>query len=51
MTSKNITVNVNTELYREIKQIALDDDKSIKEVINNYLAEGVQKHKGQQKLD
>lgn len=50
MTERNVTVSVNTEVYREIKKIALNDEKSIKEVINGFLADGVRKHKGQTKL-
>ena len=50
MTERNVTVSVKTETYREIKKIAFDEDISIKKVINDFLADGVQRHKGQTKL-
>lgn len=50
MTERNITVSVKTDTYKEIKKIALLEETSIKSIINEFLADGVQKHKGQTKL-
>lgn len=50
MTEKNVTVSVKTDTYKEIKKIAFEQETSIKQVINDFLADGVQKHKGQTKL-
>lgn len=50
MTERNVTVSINTDTYKEIKKIALLEETSIKQVINGFLADGVQKHKGQTKL-
>lgn len=51
MTSRNITVNVDTKVYKQIQRKAVEDETSIKELVNKYLADGVQKDKGQTKLD
>lgn len=51
MSERNITVSVKTDTYEDIRKIAFDDKRSIKDVINEYLADGVRKSKGQTKLD
>ena len=51
MTSKNITVNVDTKTYKEIQRKAVEEETSIKKIINKYLADGLKNDKGQTKLD
>lgn len=51
MTFKNVTVGIDETVYNEIKQIALNEKTTAKEIINRYLADGVMKEKGQEKLD
>ena len=50
MTFKNVTVSIDETIYTAIKQIALNEGTTAKEIINRYLADGVQKEKGQTKL-
>lgn len=51
MTERNITVSVKTDTYKDIKRIAFEQETSIKNIINRYLADGVKNDKGQTKLD
>ena len=50
-TYKNVTYTVEESLIKDIKQIALDEDKTQKEIVNNMLKEGVKRKKGQTRLD
>jgi len=51
MGFKNMTVNVDEDIIKDLKQMALDEDTSQKEIINEILREGIQRKKGQSKLD
>lgn len=46
-----MTVNVDEEIIKELKQLALDENTSQKELINEMLREGIQRKRGQTKLD
>lgn len=46
-----MTVNVDEDIIKDLKQMALDEDTSQKEIINEILREGIQRKKGQSKLD
>lgn len=50
MGYKNMTVNVDENIIKELKQLALDEDCSQKELINEMLRDGIQKKRGQTKL-
>lgn len=51
MGFKNITVNLDEEIIKDIKQIAFDEDCSQKKIINEMLRDGIQRKKGQLRLD
>ena len=52
MTSyKNVTYLVEESLIKEIKQIALDEDTTQKEIVNQMLKEGVKRKRSQTRLD
>lgn len=51
MGFRNMTVNVDEEIIKELKQLALDENTSQKELINEMLREGIQRKRGQTKLD
>jgi hypothetical protein len=46
-----MTVNVDEDIIKDLKKMALDEDTSQKEIINEILREGIQRKKGQSKLD
>lgn len=50
-TYKNITYTLEESLIKDIKQIALDEDKTQKEIVNKMLKEGVKRKRGQTRLD
>lgn len=50
MGYKNITVNVDEEIIKDLKQIAFDEDCSQKKLINEMLREGIRRKKGQTSL-
>ena len=45
-----MTVNVEESIIKDLKQMALDEECSQKELINEILREGIQRKKGQTKL-
>lgn len=45
-----MTVNVDEDIIKELKQLALDEDCSQKKLINEMLRDGIQKKRGQTKL-
>lgn len=51
MTSKNITVSVDTKIYKQIQRKAVEEETSIKKIVNKYLADGLKNDNGQTKLD
>lgn len=51
MGFKNITVNVDEEIIKDLKEIALNEECSQKKLINEMLKEGIQRKKGQTSLD
>jgi len=51
MGFKNITVNVDEDIIKDLKQIAFREECSQKELINEMLREGIQRKKGQIRLD
>ena len=51
MGFKNITVNVDEDIIKDLKQIAFDEDCSQKKIINDILRDGIQRKKGQMTLD
>ena len=51
MGFKNMTVSVDEEIIKDLKQIAFDEDCSLKKIINEMLRDGIQKKKGQSRLD
>lgn len=51
MGFKNMTVNVDEEIIKDLKQIAFDEDCSLKKIINEMLRDGIQRKKGQSRLD
>lgn len=51
MGYKNITVNVDEDIIKDLKQLALDEDTSQKKLINEMLREGIQRKRGQSSLD
>lgn len=44
-----MTVNVDEDIIKDLKQIAFDEDCSIKKLVNEMLKEGIQRKKGQKK--
>ena len=48
MGYKNITVNVDEGIIKELKQIALNEECSQKKLINEMLREGIQRKKDKQ---
>lgn len=50
MGYRNITVNVEETIIKDLKQMALDEECSQKKLINEMLREGIDKKKGQTKL-
>ena len=51
MGYKNITVNVEESIIKDLKQMALDEECSQKKLINEMLREGIDKKRGQTSLD
>lgn len=51
MGFKNMTVSVDEDIIEELKYLALEKKTSQKEIINQYLKEGLKREKGQTKLD
>ena len=47
MGFRNITVNVDESIIKELKQMAIDEGCSQKKLINNMLREGIDRKKGQ----
>lgn len=50
-TYKNVTYTLEESLIKDIKQIALDEDKTQKEIVNKMLKDGVRRKKSQTRLD
>lgn len=48
---KNVTYLIEESIIKEIKQIALDEETTQKEIVNKMLKEGIQRKRGQTKLD
>ena len=51
MDYRNVTYNIEESIIKEIKQMALDEDTSQKNIVNEILREGIQRKRGQSKLD
>lgn len=51
MGFKNITVNVDEDIIKDLKQLALNENCSQKKIINEILREGIQRKKGQTTLE
>ncbi len=51
MGFKNITVNVDEDIIKDLKQLALNENCSQKKIINEMLREGIQRKKGQTTLE
>lgn len=51
MGFKNMTVNVDEDIIKDLKQIAFDEDCSLKQIVNEMLSDGIQRKKGQTRLD
>lgn len=50
-TYRNVTYMLEESLIKDIKQIALDEDTTQKEIVNKMLKEGVKRKRGQKTLD
>ena len=46
-----LTVNVDEDIIKDLKQIAFDEDCSLKQIVNEMLSDGIQRKKGQTRLD
>lgn len=46
-----MTVNVDEDIIKDLKQIAFDEKCSLKKIVNEILKEGIQRKKGQSRLD
>lgn len=51
MVYKNVTFNIEESIAKELKQLALDEDTSQKELVNEMLKEGIKRKRGQSRLD
>lgn len=50
-TYKNVTYTLEESLIKDIKQIALDEETTQKEIVNKMLKEGVRRKRSQTRLD
>lgn len=48
MGFKNMTVNIDEDTIKDLKQIAFDEDCSLKKIVNEMLREGIQRKKVKQ---
>ena len=51
MAYRNVTYNIEESIIKDIKQMALDEETSQKEIVNEILREGIQRKRGQTSLD
>ena len=45
------SLNIDAELWKEIKKLAIDEDLSATELIEKYMGKAIQHHKKQSKGD
>lgn len=46
-----MTVSVDEDIIKDLKQIAFNEDCSLKQIVNELLSDGIQRKKGQSRLD
>lgn len=51
MSYRNVTYTLEESIIKEIKQIALDEETTQKEIVNKMLKEGIKRKRGQTRLD
>lgn len=51
MAFKNVTYNIEESIVKDLKQLALDENTSQKELVNEILREGIERKKGQTSLE